>query len=123
MIIGLEKEFPYSQDLEEINLFYEEFNKRFKSIVDMRGLAKMHFKYENIHPYPDENRHTERLFINYFLVLNKQAPIVIPFENRSQYLKIMQDTDVDTLCVMFQELQEKEILCIQYFLDMDKEYI
>lgn len=123
-IKGSEKEFPLPQELEEImDLFYEDFNKKFESKVDMRVLAEMHLRYENIHPYPDGNGRTGRLLINYFLMSDHQAPIVIPFKNRSKYLKMMEDNDVDALSKMFEELQEKEILRIQDFLDKDKEQL
>lgn len=121
-IRGSEKKFPQPQELDEkMNLFYEEFNRKFKSDIDMMGLAKMHLMYENIHPYPDGNGRTGRLLMNYFLMMNNQAPIVIPFESRSKYLKMMEEDDVEALCAMFEKLQEKEILRIQDFLDMDKE--
>lgn len=121
-IKGSEKEFPNPQDIEEkMNMFYKEFNQQFKTVIDMRSLANMHLMYENIHPYPDGNGRTGRLLINYFLMMDNQAPIVIPFESRNKYLKMMEDNDVDSLCTMFLQLQEKEIIRIQDFLDMDKE--
>ncbi|MEF9920532.1 MAG: Fic family protein [Erysipelotrichaceae bacterium] len=121
-IRGSEKEFPLPQHLnDKMNLFYDEFNKKFELDVDMMGLAEMHLKYENIHPYPDGNGRTGRLLINYFLMLNNQVPIVIPFEKRSQYLKMMEDNDILGLCNMFKQLQEKEMIRIRDFLEMDKE--
>lgn len=123
-IRGSEKEFPLPQELDdEMNSFYDEFNAKFELNIEMKDLAEMHLKYENIHPYPDGNGRTGRLLINYFLMLHGQVPIVIPFESRNQYLKMMEENNVDGLSDLFKNLQEKEQIRLNDFLEMDKENV
>ncbi len=121
-IIGSDKSFPLPNELEEImNRFFEKYNSRFKDFVCLRDLAEMHLEYENIHPYPDGNGRTGRLIINYFLLSDNQSPIVVPFENRKQYLQMMEANDIDGLEAFFEKLQKSERVRMLDFIEMDQE--
>ncbi len=50
-------------------------------------IAQMHLQFERIHPFEDRNGRTGRLLLNYELIRNNLAPVVIPKEKRSDYFE------------------------------------
>lgn len=115
-IIGSTDTFPYPKDIEELmTYFINNYNKKLLENFNFKDLANMHIDYESIHPFEDGNRRTGRILINYFLLMNNLAPLVIPFEKRNEYLKYIRTKDVKNLADFLESLQKlEEDICKDY---------
>ena len=71
-------------------------------------IAKFHIEFEKIHPFEDGNGRTGRLIINYELIKNNIAPIVIEKEDRVKYFELLRNEDIDGLANWFKELSSRE---------------
>lgn len=78
-------------------------------------LADMHIQYERIHPFADGNGRTGRLLLNYELLRQGYAPIVIPKEERTRYFNLLAGCDIKGLASFFQELNQEEEKILQEF--------
>lgn len=67
--------------------FYNE-NKKKMNPVELA--AKMHYKFERIHPFGDGNGRIGRLIINYILWHNKYPMLIIEYKKRKSYYKALQ---------------------------------
>lgn len=78
-------------------------------------LAETHLQYERIHPFEDGNGRTGRLLLNFELIKNNFAPIVIPKEQRTEYFKMLENRDGIELRDFFHKLSNEEQLRIDRF--------
>ncbi len=67
-------------------------------------LAQMHLQFERIHPFEDGNGRTGRLLLNFELIKNNLAPVVIPKEQRSDYFEMLGNNDSTALEKFLEEL-------------------
>lgn len=103
-IIGSNKKFPEPQELENLmNEFIDNYNNMLKEEFSFENIAKIHIDFENIHPFPDGNGRTGRLLINYYMLIKNQIPIVIPIEQRSEYLTCMENNDIEGLSELIED--------------------
>ena len=104
---------------EEIEQFIEDYITRYNDYMDigfdMDDVAEMHLEFENIHPFSDGNGRTGRILIDSMLLGGNQAPIVIPLDQRNDYLKMLETNNVKGLRDMFDELQQEEEERIRQF--------
>lgn len=70
--------------------------------------AQMHLQFERIHPFEDGNGRTGRLLLNYELIKNNLAPVVIPKDQRSEYFEMLGDYDSIALEKFLEELSNRE---------------
>lgn len=71
-------------------------------------IADYHIQFERIHPFEDGNGRTGRLLINYGLLLNGKAPIVIPKEERGHYFEYLANQDIMGLARFIESLSVEE---------------
>ena len=71
-------------------------------------IARYHIEFEKIHPFEDGNGRTGRLLLNYELLKNNIAPIVITKENRVKYFEFLKNNDDLGLAYWLKELSLKE---------------
>lgn len=84
----------YNQTLEE-DIFYK--------------IARYHIEFENIHPFEDGNGRCGRLLINFELLKQDIAPIVIPKEERTHYFEYLRNQDIVGLANFLKELSNQEL--------------
>lgn len=90
-------------------MMYFVYNYNHTSFDDVfQKIAQMHLQYERIHPFEDGNGRTGRLLLNYELLKNNLAPIVIPKEQRTDYFKLLELNDSISLSQFFKQLSEQE---------------
>ncbi len=73
-------------------------------------VAKYHIEFEKIHPFEDGNGRTGRLLINYELLKNNVAPVVIETDDRVKYFELLRKENVKGLSKFLKELSAKELL-------------
>lgn len=90
-------------------MMYFVYNFSHTEYEDIFGkLADMHLQYERIHPFADGNGRTGRLLLNYELLRQGYAPIVIPKEERTRYFNLLAAYDREGLASFFRELEKAE---------------
>lgn len=97
---------------QEMMYFVHNYNNTvYDSIFDK--IAYNHIQFESIHPFEDGNGRTGRLLINFELLHNDIAPVIIPKEERATYFEMIARRDAKGLSQYFYELSnsEKERLC------------
>lgn len=115
-IVGSTNTFPYPKDIEDLmEKFILEYNEKLLQSFSFDDLASMHIDFEHIHPFEDGNGRTGRILINYYLLMNLKAPLVIPFEKREEYLSFIREKDVVGLANFLEELQKKEEKIVQEY--------
>ncbi|MFG6337425.1 MAG: Fic family protein [Lachnospiraceae bacterium] len=71
-------------------------------------IAQTHLRFEQIHPFEDGNGRTGRLLLNYELLKNNLAPVVIPKDRRSDYFEMLGNNDSVALEKFLEELSMQE---------------
>lgn len=71
-------------------------------------IARYHIEFEKIHPFEDGNGRTGRLLLNYELLKNNIAPVVITKEDRVKYFEFLKNNDDLGLAYWLKELSLKE---------------
>lgn len=73
-------------------------------------IADYHIRFERIHPFEDGNGRTGRLLINFGLLSDGKAPIVINQDDRSEYFEYLAKQDVLGLAgyIKDKSIQEQE---------------
>ena len=71
-------------------------------------IARYHIEFEKIHPFEDGNGRTGRLLLNYELLKNNMAPVVISKDDRVKYFEFLRNTDEIGLANWLKELTIEE---------------
>lgn len=71
-------------------------------------IASNHIQFESIHPFNDGNGRTGRLLINFELLHNDIAPVIIPKEERTKYFEYIANRDINSLRDYFKDLSSSE---------------
>lgn len=72
-------------------------------------LAKYHIEFESIHPFEDGNGRTGRLLLNFELIKNNMAPVVISKDERVKYFEFLRNMDELGLANWLKELSTEEL--------------
>jgi Fic family protein len=106
---GKYKKHPNSVMLQDGGMFYyaspeetpalmgdlvEWYNNEKGKIHPVELAARFHYKLVRIHPFDDSNGRTTRLMMNYILMQNGYAPIVIESKKKEMYLTALNKADV-----------------------------
>lgn len=136
IIPGKYKEYPNSVKLENGEIFnyaspeetpaqmgdlmewyHKESNS--KELHPVQLAALFHYRFVRIHPFDDSNGRTSRLFMNYILMKNNYAPLVVESTDKRNYLSALNRADtgdiqafveyITGLALRWQELYAKAL--------------
>ena len=80
-----------------------------KSAEDkIAAICRQHIRFERIHPFSDGNGRVGRALIVYSCLQEKEAPIVIPVEERKRYMNYLNTEDLQGFVAFAKELQNEE---------------
>ena len=89
-----------------MNYFVYNYNNNEEDIFER--IAKYHIEFEKIHPFEDGNGRTGRLLLNYELLKNNIAPVVISKEERVKYFEFLRNNDIIGFTDWIRELSNEE---------------
>jgi Fic family protein len=105
-IMGAEHIPPNAADVPR--LINELLFTSFKSDDFLTDLADFHIRYERIHPFGDGNGRSGRVLMNKIALSEGYAPFVIPKEERTQYMNLLAECNVNGLRNMIERLMKEE---------------
>lgn len=85
--------------------------------------AKFNIEFLRIHPFDDGNGRTSRLLLNYNLLLQGHAPVVLPANIKKEYFNARNKEDVKWIKELFEKESEKELKALDRKIDEYKEEI
>lgn len=98
------------KDIKQAMLYYV-YNYNHDDVRSIyEKIADYHIRFERIHPFEDGNGRTGRLLINFGLLSDGKAPIVIDQDDRSEYFEYLAKQDVIGLAgyIKDKSIQEQE---------------
>lgn len=112
-IMGAEHIPPDAADVPR--LINELIYTSFKSDDFLYDLADFHIRYERIHPFGDGNGRSGRVLMNKIALCEGYAPFVIPKEERTKYMNLLADCNIEGLKKMIERLMNIEIERMKQF--------
>lgn len=110
-IVGKSEVGCYPEDVEEeIDSLLQEIEDN-KDANPLTVGCYLHAMFENIHPFADGNGRVGRTLLNYYLLINDVAPIVIYENDRERYYKCLEAFDEHedlTALMQFVEYSQKK---------------
>ena len=94
---------------ELLEKYYNEWSKL--DIFEREALFNIEFL--RIHPFEDGNGRTSRLILNYNLLRQGHAPVLIPNSSREDYFDARNRKDVKWIKDLFEKESQKELLILE----------
>ena len=98
---------------ELLDNYYNKWNNL--NIFEREALFNKEFI--RIHPFEDGNGRTGRLLLNYNMIINGHAPILMPEEKRKEYFKASNKNDITWIKNMYQEESKKELIALDKLIE------
>lgn len=106
---------PISRPLDianDMKTLIENYNSIWGNLDPFEKEARLHISFIRIHPFEDGNGRTGRLILNYNLLRQSLAPVIITTDLEEYYHSYIQDEDVEGLANLFriQSIRENEVI-------------
>ena len=111
----LDDKFPISdpEDIEkDMEKLLENYYGKWSSLDIFEREALFNIEFLRIHPFEDGNGRTSRLILNFNMLRQLHAPIIIPEHMRSEYFYARDYNDVNWIKNMFEDRSKKELIAI-----------
>ena len=95
------------EDPNEIGISYEEKYNRICNLF--RREAEFHIRFERIHPFNDGNGRTGRILLNYHLLKNGLAPVLITRVMSYDYRQYIDNYDIEGLAKMLLNSSSQQV--------------
>lgn len=82
-------------------------------------IVEAHIEFERIHPFPDGNGRTGRMLMNYSLLNEGIAPLIIEGKDKLEYVNILAHQDVNRFSQFALKLIENEENRVQQFVNIE----
>ena len=89
-------------------LLYDYYNT-WRDLDIFEREAKFNIEFLRIHPFDDGNGRTSRLILNYNLLVQGHAPVLMPEEIRNEYFDARNRQDVNYIKDLFESESQKEL--------------
>ena len=91
----------------------EDYYVTWKDLDLFEREARFNIEFLRIHPFEDGNGRTSRLILNFNMLRNNHAPIIIPEELRQDYFYARDTENVEWIKNMFEKESQKELMAIE----------
>lgn len=96
----------------DIKNLLKKYETSWKELDCFEREAKFHIEFIRIHPFEDGNGRTSRLLLNYNLLKQKIAPVIITEDLVEYYQSYIKNNDIDGMKKLFQIQSQKELSII-----------
>lgn len=96
----------------DMYMLVKRYNEDWKELDSFEREARFHIEFIRIHPFEDGNGRTGRLLLNYNLLRQNIAPVIITTDLEEYYHSYIQNEDVDGMANLFkiQSTRENEVI-------------
>lgn len=85
--------------------------------------ARFNIEFLRIHPFDDGNGRTSRLILNYNLLIQGHAPVLLPSSIKNKYFAARNRENVEWIQKLFKRESEKELFVLNHLIDkMENKY-
>ena len=79
--------------------------------------ARFNIEFLRIHPFEDGNGRVSRLLLNFNLLRQDQAPVLIPASKREEYFDARNEEDVEWIKKLFETESENELIALNILIE------
>lgn len=118
--LKLSEEFPISDPEyieEDMKNLLDKYYGDWQELDVFEREARFNIEFIRIHPFEDGNGRTSRLILNFNLLIQGHAPVIIPEIIREEYFVAMDYNDIDWIKRMFMEESENELKALDMLID------
>ena len=83
--------------------------------------ARFNIEFLRIHPFEDGNGRTSRLILNYNLLIQGHAPVLMPEDVRGEYFNARNNEDVNYIKDLFEKESKKELAVLDRLIERYEE--
>lgn len=96
----------------DMNILLKKYNEEWRDMEVFEKEARFHIAFIRIHPFEDGNGRTGRLILNYNLLRQNTAPVILTTDLEEYYHSYIEKEDVDGMSALFraQSIRENEVL-------------
>lgn len=111
----VDTQIPISNAVEikkDMELLVKNYNITWRELDTFEREARFHIDFIRIHPFEDGNGRTGRLILNYNLLRQSLAPVIITSDMEEYYHSYIENNDIEGMANLFriQSIRENEVI-------------